>query len=133
MKKLITVAALSVLLAACNTTGGTKEIGGTLLGGGLGALAGSQIGAGKGQLAATAVGTLFGAFLGREAGVSLDRADKVYASDRQQSAYPPPRLRTSAYTRDADPATQVIGTKCERLESGPLACQNADGTWTLYK
>ena len=139
MKKLVAIGAMTLLLAACNTTGGTKEIGGTLIGGGLGALAGTQIGSGKGQLAATAVGTLLGAYLGREAGVSLDRADKAYAASQGQAAYPPPRFDSGAYTGGtgtiggAVPTTRVIGTRCERLDSGALACQGADGTWSLYR
>jgi len=73
------VATITVVLAltACTTTGGPKQIGGTLIGGTAGALAGSQIGSGRGQLAAVAIGTLAGAFLGNEAGKSLDRADRL--------------------------------------------------------
>ena len=58
------VVLLAVTLGACQTTGGQKQTGGTLLGAGLGALAGSQIGSGRGQLVAVAVGALGGALLG---------------------------------------------------------------------
>ena len=54
-----------------------KQTAGTLVGAGLGALAGTQIGDGKRQLAAVTIGALGGAWLGGQAGKSLDRADKL--------------------------------------------------------
>lgn len=133
MKKFVAIGITAILLTACNTAGGQKEIGGTLLGGGLGALAGSQIGSGDGRLAATAVGTLLGAYLGREAGTSLDRADRAAAAGS---------VRPATYSRGdwrppQEPAPVRRGsaeaTDCERLQSGGFACQAADGTWSVYK
>jgi surface antigen len=84
----LTAAALSaLLLAGCSANDfGRKEAAGTLLGGGLGALAGSQIGGGRGTLIATSVGTLLGAYLGNQAGRSLDRADQAYATEAEYQA-----------------------------------------------
>ena len=129
MRKTITVAVAALALAACTTSGGPKEIGGTLLGGGLGALVGSQIGSGKGQLAATATGALMGAFLGREAGVSLDRADRLSAGGRDQAGYAP---AATGWARPRS-APRLIGRDCTRLPRGGLACEAPDGTWTLYE
>ena len=133
MKKFIAIGLTAILLTACNTAGGQKEIGGTLLGGGLGALAGSQIGSGDGRLAATAVGTLLGAYLGREAGTSLDRADRVSGATNVQPAtysrgsWPPPQEPAPA------PRGTAAATDCERLQSGGFACQAPNGTWSVYK
>lgn len=86
--RVITAAALgAILLSGCAANDfGRKGAAGTLLGGGLGALAGSQIGGGRGQLIATSVGTLLGAYLGNQAGRSLDRADQAYATEAQYQA-----------------------------------------------
>jgi surface antigen len=130
MKKFIAIGLVAVSLAACNTAG-QKEIGGTLLGGGLGALAGSQVGSGDGKLAATAVGTLLGAFLGREAGTSLDRADRISsAGDYRQADYSRERWSPPASPQPRAPAA---ANNCERLQSGGFACQAQDGTWSVYK
>ena len=83
----IIVLLLAAALSACQTTGGQKETGGTLLGAGLGALAGSQIGSGRGQLAAVAIGALGGALLGNSVGRSLDRADRIHADRAAQAAH----------------------------------------------
>lgn len=106
MGKLLLVAALTLSLAACAQPGGgggygmSKQTGGAILGGAGGALAGSQFGKGKGQLAATALGTLLGAFIGSEAGASMDRADQTYYAQQsrggtygQPPGYYPPQQR----------------------------------------
>ena len=71
--------AITLILLALGASGCDKQMGGTLVGAGLGGLAGSQIGSGSGKLAATGAGVLLGALLGGEAGRSLDRADHLYA------------------------------------------------------
>jgi surface antigen len=90
MPKLPRVAAsvlLSIALVGCAASDlGPKQTVGTLVGAGTGALIGAQIGDGKGQLIATSVGTLLGAYLGNEAGKSLDRADRLYASRAEHEA-----------------------------------------------
>jgi surface antigen len=75
-----------VLVAGCESTGGTKETVGTLVGAGTGALIGSQIGGGSGKLAAVAIGTLAGAYLGKELGKSLYRADQMAMERTTQNA-----------------------------------------------
>jgi surface antigen len=90
MRILPRVAASVLLLLAlvgCANSGlGPKQAVGTLLGAGTGALIGSQFGHGRGQLVATSVGTLLGAYLGNEAGKSLDRADALYVSRAEYHA-----------------------------------------------
>ncbi len=78
--KTLVVLLTAASLTACAGTPGSKENGGTLVGAALGGLMGSKIGHGRGQLAAVALGALGGAFLGREVGRSLDRADRLYAA-----------------------------------------------------
>lgn len=88
-KGLLLAGALVLALSACAQPGGngfgiSKSTGGAILGGAGGALAGSQFGGGKGKIATTALGTLLGAWLGSEAGSSLDRADQNYYSNQQR-------------------------------------------------
>jgi surface antigen len=87
VQPLLTGLLAALLLAGCaNRDYGGKQTVGALAGAGAGGLLGAQIGKGKGQLAATAAGTLLGAFLGSEVGRSLDRADKLYASQASYQA-----------------------------------------------
>lgn len=93
-KGLFIAAALVLGLSACAQPGGngfgiSKSTGGAILGGAGGALAGSQFGGGKGKLATTALGTLLGAWIGSEAGASMDRADQNYYSNQQRGTAPP--------------------------------------------
>jgi len=74
------------LLGCANSDLGPKQTVGTLVGAGTGAFIGSHIGHGSGRLVATSVGTLLGAYLGNEAGKSLDRADRLYASQAEYEA-----------------------------------------------
>ncbi|MGE4280841.1 MAG: glycine zipper 2TM domain-containing protein [Magnetospirillum sp.] len=88
-KGLWVAGALVLALSACAQPGGngygfSKSTGGAILGGAGGALAGSQFGGGKGKIATTALGTLLGAWLGSEAGASMDRADQNYTSNQQR-------------------------------------------------
>ena len=98
MRKVVVLAAvLAVTLSACAQPGGdgyglSKRTGGAVLGGVGGALVGAQFGGGTGKLATTALGTLLGAWLGSEAGASMDRADQTYADQRRGNG-PPPRIR----------------------------------------
>jgi surface antigen len=96
MKKLVSILAATVLLAACQNQQGyggsgggfnvSKQDAGTVLGGVGGALLGSQIGSGTGQLVSVAAGTLLGAALGNSIGQSLDRADLNYYNQASQRA-----------------------------------------------
>lgn len=142
-------------LAACTTGGGpgAKQIGGTVLGGALGGLAGAQIGQGKGQLAATAAGALLGAFIGGEAGKSLDRADRLYLQQTQQSAletsatgqvaqWQNPESGNRGEIRPIQTFQQSDGTYCREFEqtiwvenqsetARGTACRQADGSWRI--
>lgn len=75
MRKLLTVSAMALLLAGCDSMG-PKQTAGTLIGAAGGALVGSQIGGGSGQIVGTALGTLGGAALGSYVGKSMDDKDK---------------------------------------------------------
>lgn len=151
--KLAAVSALVISLGACQTTGGQKQTGGTLLGAGLGALAGSQVGSGRGQLVAVALGALGGAFLGSSVGESLDKADQSYASDASRQAQTAPigqpvvwrnpdsgnqgsvvavregtNTATGAYCREYQQTVSVGG---QREEAYGTACRQSDGSWKI--
>ena len=152
--KFVIPAALAISLAACsNTGGGEKEMGGTLVGAGLGGLAGSQIGGGTGALVATGAGVLLGGLLGNQVGKSLDNADRTQMQRAQQTAYAAPigqqitwnngqsgnsgtitpvrdgrDNRTGAYCREFQ-QTVTIGGKTESAYG--TACRQPDGTWKV--
>ena len=90
MPKLPRLAAMALvafaLVGCANPDLGPKQTVGALVGAGTGAFIGSHIGHGSGRLVATSVGTLLGAFVGNEAGKSLDRADRLYASRAEYEA-----------------------------------------------
>lgn len=154
--KTLTAATLAaLLLAGCVTGNNQKQVGGTLIGAGLGALAGSQVGGGRGQLAAVAIGALAGAFIGSEVGQSLDRADRLHAQRAQQVAYSAPigqpiewnnpesgnygsftptregtNTSTGAYCREYQTTISVGG----RSESGyGTACRQPNGDWQVIQ
>ncbi len=151
--KFIITIALLLSLAACANGAGQKQIGGTFLGGALGALAGSQIGSGRGQLAAVALGTLGGAFLGSEVGKSLDRADKLSMQRTAHQALETNRTGATATWNNPDSGhsgtvtptqtfqtasgqfcreyqqTVTIGGKTESAYG--TSCRQADGSWRI--
>ncbi|NKB57764.1 MAG: glycine zipper 2TM domain-containing protein [Alphaproteobacteria bacterium] len=147
------VVLLAVTLGACQTTGGQKQTGGTLLGAGLGALAGSQFGSGRGQLAAVAIGALGGAFLGNSVGKSLDSADRLQAERAARAAQTAPigqpiewrnpdsgnygsvtpvregnDRATGAYCREYQKTVTVNGRSEEAYGT---ACRQPDGSWKI--
>jgi len=146
---------LALLLSACETTGGPKQTGGTLLGAGLGALAGSQIGGGRGQLAAVAIGALAGAVVGGEVGKSLDRADRLAMRRTSQGALE--RNRTGQVSRWRNPDSGNSGTitpvrtyqtasgqNCREYQQAVTiggktesaygtACRQSDGSWKIVR
>ena len=154
IKRIASIAFAALLLAACaDYQSRPKQTGGTLIGAGLGALAGSQIGSGRGQLAAVAVGALAGAFIGREIGKSLDKADRLYAQQAQQKAHVAPIGETISWnnpesgnsgtfipTRDGTntatgeycreyQTTVNVGGKAESAYG--TACRQPDGSWRI--
>ena len=143
------IVAFSVPLSSC-----TKEESGTLLGAIGGAAVGSAIGGhGTGRVVAIAGGTLAGAYIGKEAGKSLDRADRQAMQRQTQYALEssPSGTATSwqnpdsghsgtitpqpAYTNKANQycreyqQTVSVGGKTETAYG--TACRQADGTWKI--
>ena len=150
------VALVAVFLTACaQMQDNPKQTAGTLVGAGLGALAGSQIGGGKGQLAAVAIGALGGAWLGGEAGKSLDRADKMYAersaqqaleynTQGQTAAWRNPDTGHQGSTTPVDTYRTAGGEDCRVYETDVTidgrteratgrACRQGDGTWRVIQ
>ena len=157
LRKVAIVTALTLGLAACNTTGssssGNKQTAGTLLGAVGGAIAGAQIGKGKGRMAAVAAGTLLGAIVGNQVGQSLDRADRLAMEQTTQNTLeespsgttvnwsnpdsgnsgtvtPTKTYQTSAgnYCREFTQTVQ-IGERSE--EAYGTACRQPDGSWKV--
>ncbi len=147
------VVLFAVALGACQTTGGQKQTGGTLLGAGLGALAGSQIGSGRGKLVAVAVGALGGAMLGNSVGRSLDKADRLHAGRATHAAQTAPIGQpiewrnpdsgnygtvtpvregndrdTGAYCREYQQTVTVNGRSEQAYGT---ACREPDGSWKI--
>ena len=153
--KYIIPAFVAVALAACSNQGnGEKEIGGTLIGAGLGGLAGSQIGGGTGRLVGTGAGVLLGGFLGNQVGKSLDRADRTQMERAQQSAYAAPvgqqitwnnpdsgHSGTITPTREGRDASgsycrefqQTINVGGQPQQGYGTACRQPDGTWKIVQ
>lgn len=148
------VAVLATGLAACESNKyGKKQTGGAILGGVAGGLLGSQIGGGKGKLAATAAGTVLGVFLGSSVGKSLDRADRIYATQTANRALERnPSGRTSTWSNpDSGHSGTIKPTRtvyadnsspCRDYETTVTidgrtetavgrACRQADGTWKV--
>lgn len=165
------VAALSalMLLGACasgepGSFGISKSTGGGLLGGAGGAFLGSRIAGGdkgligKGrdtQLIGAAVGALAGAWLGSEAGSSMDRADRGHAERASRKATSAPvgepivwsnpdtgnrgqvvatregrNADTGAYCREFQHEISV-GGRSERAFG--TACRQPDGSWKIVE
>ena len=93
---------------------------------------GSQIGGGRGQLAAVAVGTVAGAFLGREVGGSLDKADRLFAERAAQTTLEHgPSGRTSAWRNpDSGHAGTITPTRTYRTAEGE-PCREFETTVTI--
>jgi surface antigen len=152
-KIIATGLASMLLLSACQTTGGDKQAGGTLVGAGLGALAGSQIGSGRGKLVAIALGTLGGAFMGQSVGRSLDRADRLAMGQAQDTAASAPigtpiswrnpdsghygvvtpvregrQEATGAYCREYQKSVTIGG---QTQNAYGTACRQPDGSWKI--
>jgi surface antigen len=151
--KILTVAAMALSLAACESTGGQKQTGGALLGGIGGAALGSQFGSGTGRVVGVAAGTLLGALLGSEVGRSMDKADMEYANRANAQAQSAPigqpirwsnpesgnsgivtpvregtNTSTGAYCREFQQTVQIAG-KTEQAYG--TACRQPDGTWKV--
>jgi surface antigen len=145
---------LALALASCAASDlGPKQTVGTLIGAGTGAFIGTHIGHGSGRLIATSVGTLLGAYLGNEAGKSLDRADRLYASRAEYNAleYTPSGSSTAWRNPDTGHYGSVTPIETYETASGDYcrefqhqaqiggrtrdvfgtACRTPDGQWQL--
>lgn len=158
MHKLFRLAAgatmAALLLAGCaGNDYGSKQTVGALAGAGAGGLLGAQVGKGGTKLMATAAGTLLGAFLGNEVGRSLDRADRMYASEAQYEAleYVPSGYSTTWQNPDSGHYGTVVptrsyetssGSHCREFQHGATvggrtewvygtACRTPDGQWRV--
>lgn len=154
VSRIVVSAMLVAALAGCASGDyGQKQMGGALIGGGLGGLLGSQIGGGTGQLAATAAGAVFGMLAGSEVGSSLDRADRLYAARSHHAALETAPAGT--ITRWSNPDTGHFGsvtpTRTWRAPGGRYcreyqqsvtvggqhqraygtACRQPDGSWEV--
>jgi len=150
--KVLIVATVALSLGACEGKG-DKEIGGTLIGAGLGGLAGSQIGGGTGQMVAIGAGVLLGGLLGSEVGKSLDRADQAYAAQSYQNTLEatPTGQTTTWVNPDSGNQGSYTPVKTYQADSGQYcrefqqtitvggqtesgygtACRQEDGSWKI--
>ncbi len=155
LQRIIPLAVVAGLLAACANDTGPKQTGGAILGGVGGAVAGAQFGKGKGQLAATALGTLLGAFVGSEVGKSLDRADQQYAHQAGQRAFESAPSGQPVAWNNPDSGHSGTVTPTRTYEAAPgqfcreyqtsvniggqieqaygTACRQPDGSWKVVK
>jgi surface antigen len=130
---------------------GGGELGGTLVGAGLGGLAGSQIGGGSGKLIATALGVVVGGFVGNRIGNSLDKGSIAYANQTTQQAlevgqpgqelpWSNPQNGNHGYVVAQAPYrqantfcreyTQTVFIGGQQQQAVGTACRNPDGSWT---
>ena len=135
------------------TAAGSHQVGGTLVGGVVGAAIGSQFGGGKGQLVAVGVGALLGALIGNDVGRSMDDRDRMYAVGATQQALEVSPACTTitwnnpgtgnhgaitpTYTYEASPGLYcrefqqqvVIGGQVQ--DAYGTACRQPDGSWEI--
>jgi surface antigen len=119
---------------------------------GLGGLAGATLFDGDARIAGAAAGTLLGAFLGNEAGKSLDRADATYASRAEASALEYTPAGSATPWRNPDSGSygavtpvhtyETAGGYCREFQHKAriggrneqvygTACRSADGAWQV--
>jgi surface antigen len=151
--RIVTVCCAAALLLSGCADYGPKELGGGLVGGGLGGLAGAQFGQGKGKLVTTAAGTLLGAFAGTSVGRSLDRADQTYMHQTTSDALERAPSGRRAYWRNPDSGasgtvtpistyqtpqgnycreySQQVYVGGQSQEAYGTACRMPDGSWRV--
>jgi len=148
------VGVLMTGLVACeNNNYGQKQTGGAVLGGIVGGLLGSQVGGGKGKLAATTAGAILGVFVGSSIGQSLDKADRLYASQAantalernasgQSSSWSNPDSGHSGTVTPVRTVHNADRSPCREYETTVTidgrtetaygrACRKSDGTWEI--
>jgi surface antigen len=145
--------ASALTLTSCADNGqGGNEVGGTLIGAGIGGLIGSQFGHGGGALAATAAGTLLGAYIGNSIGRQMDAEDRRRMREAEMRAYTSPlnqpitwnnpnngnsgyitpirdgHSQSGAYCREFQSEVVVGG---EKQNAHGTACREPDGSWRI--
>jgi surface antigen len=145
---------ISLGLAACETNQyGKKQSAGAVIGSIAGGILGAQVGKGSGKAAAAAAGAVLGLYLGSEVGKTLDRADKLYASQTANRAFESNPVGQSSGWKNPDsgnsgsftPTRTVLqsnGEPCRDYETTVTidgrtetaygrACRSADGSWRI--
>jgi surface antigen len=147
----LAVALTGVILAACSSDPGPKEVGGTLVGAGAGALTGNAAGGAAGNRAAgAAAGAAIGGMLGNRIGAAMDDEDKRRAYAAQMQALDKGPSGAPVAWRNPDsgrygsivpgPAYDSNGRNCRQfthtiyIDGKPqtargTACRDPDGSW----
>jgi surface antigen len=151
MIRVLVLASMAVIVAACSADSGPKEVGGTAAGAIAGGLIGNAIGGSAGnRVAGTLVGAAVGGFFGNRIGAALDDEDKrrAYAAQMQALETGPSGAPVAWRNPDSGrygnvvpgPAYQANGATCRQysetvfIDGQPqtargTACRNPDGTW----
>jgi surface antigen len=147
----LAVVLTGVILAACSSDPGPKEVGGTLVGAGAGALTGNAAGGAAGNRAAgAAAGAAIGGMLGNRIGAAMDDEDKRRAYAAQMQALDKGPSGAPVAWRNPDsgrygsivpgPAYDSNGRNCRQfthtiyIDGKPqtargTACRDPDGSW----
>jgi len=153
MRSVLLVTVFALALSGCQTGSmGGKESVGTVGGAIAGGLIGSRFGGGAGKLVAVGAGTLLGAFVGREIGSSLDKADHQYAEQASQRAYAAPIGERVVWNNPQSGNSGVVvpvrdgytpsGSYCREFQQTIMvggrseqafgtACRQPDGSWKI--
>ena len=148
----LTVLSVLTLNGCSNTTTGSKEGLGTVVGAALGGLLGSQFGSGDGNTAAIVTGIFLGGLLGKDVGATLDRVDKqMMARTTHNTLENSPIGSTSNWNNpDTGNSGTITPTKTYQTTSGycrefqttvtvggkvqnayGTACRQPDGSWKI--
>ena len=151
VSRLVAIALLPLMLAACGPDGPNKADTGLAVGAVAGGILGNQIGKGGGRVAATAIGAVVGGIVGSEIGRYMDQQDRMLAQqaefealERGQSGQPrqwrnPDNghygeiVPTRPYRRgvaDCRDYTHKIYIDGQPQAMKGTACRNPDGTWS---
>lgn len=155
MQKFFSLLVLSfaLVLGACTTQQGNRNVGGAL-GGIAGGVLGAQFGEGSGKTAATIGGALLGMWVGQSLSDNLTSSDRAYYGQATQQAQQAPigqtvywnnpetgnegtitpmrdgRTAGGAYCREFQQTIMVDG-RTERAYG--TACRQPDGTWQIVR
>ncbi len=148
--RVVSIAVLPVMLAACGPNGPNKADTGTLVGAVAGGVLGNQVGKGKGRVLATVAGAFVGGIVGHSIGKSLDQQDRMLAQQAEYAALERGQSGVATPWRNPDNGRygEVVpskvysrsGSNCRDfthtiyIDGRPqtmrgTACRNSDGTW----